>query len=202
MIAYTQVKTEDRKFYEELASFEVYGGRATDSTFYNLHYERWHNFSENALKKDELNIFECAFMQNHINELLFWRNADEETITEHLNKLIISVKDLKTVLIYLSQPDICETIQRIARERVSANGDNWIDRCIAYCENSLFGKRHGIMGFEGAMEFFKIRKQLEIKALERLSVEYTVIENPDYDWDKVWTKINDYLQTIADLKEE
>ena len=69
--------------------------------------------------KDEMSVFECAYMQNHVNELLFWRNADEDTIIAHHNRLIDSVKLLSPVVVYLAQPDIRETIQRIAEERTS-----------------------------------------------------------------------------------
>lgn len=197
IIAYTQIETDNKDFYKELESFEVYDGRVSDETFFNLHYNRWRSFGKNARKKNELNIFECAFMQNHVNELLFWRNADTDTIITHHTKLIDSVKNLSPVLIYLSQPDIRETIQRIANERVSAEHGNWIDRCISYCENSPFGKQRGIKGFDGAIEFFTIRKQLEIMILTQLSIPHIVIENDDYAWDNVWSKIEKYLAKLG-----
>ena len=196
-IAYTQVKTDNRNFYSELEAFEVYDGRVPDEEFFNLHYDRWRSFGQNAESKDELNIFECAFMQNHVNELLFWRNADEDNIIAHHNRLTDSVKNLSPVLIYLSQPDIRETIQRIARERVSTEHGNWIDHCISYCENSPFGKRHGIRGFDGAMEFFALRKQLEMKILSELSMPFIIIENEDYDWIAVWAEIDSYLLSLG-----
>ena len=196
IIAYTQVATDNKDFYRELETFEVYGGRVPDEVFFKLHYNRWHAFANNAAEKSELNIFECAFMQNHVNELLFWRNADEGTVIAHHNKLLDSVKCLSPVVIYLSQADIRETIQRIARERVSKDNVNWIDRCIEYCENSPFGKRRGTKGFDGAIEFFSIRKQLDMKILSQLSTPYVIIENENYDWDYIWKQIEAYLLTI------
>lgn len=199
IIAYTQIVTDNRDFYKELETFEVYDGRVSDDVFFKLHYDRWHTFAHKAANKNELNIFECAFLQNHVNELLFWRNADENTVISHHNKLLDSVKCLSPILIYLSQTDIRETIQRIARERVSENNDNWIDRCIAYCESSPFGKRHGVKGFDGAIKFFTIRKQLEMKILTQLSVPHIIIENNNYDWDNIWTQIETYLLKQEDF---
>ena len=196
IIAYTQIKTDYMDFYKELESFEVYDGRVPDEIFFKLHYDRWRFFGQNAERKEELNIFECAFMQNHVNELLFWRNVNEDAVIAHHTRLIDSVKCLSPVLIYLSQPDIRETIQRIARERVSAEHGNWIDRCISYCENSPFGKRRNIKGFDGAMEFFTIRKKLEMKILTQLPIPYITVENEDYNWDNVWSKIEKYLLNL------
>lgn len=193
IVAYTQIKTDIKDFYKEMEAFEVYYGRVSDETFFKLHYDRWRSFGQNSISRDAMNIFECAFMQNHVNELLFWRNTNEDAVITHHNKLLNSVMCLSPVLIYLSQPDIRETIQRIARERVSKDNGNWIDHCIAYCENTPFGKRHGMMGFDGAMELFTIRKEHEMKILRQLSTPYIVVENEDYDWDDVWLKIEAYL---------
>ena len=193
IVAYTLIKTDNRNFYTELESYEVYDGRVPDGLFFKLHYRRWKSFAEEAKRKDELNIFECAFLQNHVNELLFWRNADEGVIIEHHNRLIDSVKCLSPALIYLSQPNTRETIERIARERISPKTGDWIDHCISYCENSPFGKRHNTKGFDGAIEFFVIRKQIELKILSQLSIPHVIIENPDYDWDYVWARIKAYL---------
>ena len=193
IIAYTQIITDNKEFYSELEAYEVYNGRVPDETFYRLHYSRWRSFEQNAASKDELNIFECAFMQNHVNELLFWRNAYEDAVIAHHKRLIESVKLLSPVLIYLSQPNIEETIHRISRERVSSEHGNWIDHCISYCENSPYGKQHGIKGFDGAMEFFNIRKQLEMKILVQLQMPYITIDNTDYNWEFVWMQIEKYL---------
>ena len=200
IIAYTQIKTDNRDFYKELEAFEVYDGRVPNEVFFKLHYDRWRTFGHNAADKNELNIFECAFMQNHVNELLFWRNTNEDTLIAHHSRLLDSVKSLFPVLIYLSQANIRETIQRIAKERVSKDIGNWIDHCIAYCENSPFGKSRGIKGFEGAMEFFTIRKQLEMKIIAQLPIPYIVIENDEYDWNSVWRKIETYLLELEGFR--
>ena len=193
IVAYTLVKTDNRDFYKELSAYEVYDARVADDVFYNLHYERWRAFGQGASHSNALNIFECAFLQNHVNELLFWRDAGEDAIIAHHLKLINSVAQLSPALIYLSQPDIRETIARIARERVSEDHGNWIDGCINYCENSTFGKRRGIKGFDGAMEFFAIRKQLEMKIMAQLPIPKIIIENSEYDWDGVWSQIEKCL---------
>ena len=196
IIAYTQVKSEDFLFYKELEKYEIYDGRVPDEVFYNLHYQRWRSFGLYMGQKDGLCIFECAFLQNHVNEMLFWRNAGDDAVIAHHNRLINSVMNLSPVLIYLSQPDIRETINRIANERISNEHGNWIDKCISYCENSPYGKQNGIKGFDGAMKIFAIRKQLEMKILSQLPIPYIIIENKDYDWDAVWGGIEKYLLSL------
>ncbi len=107
-----------------------------------------------------------------------------------------SVKELSPVIIYLSQPDVRETIRRIAEERVSDYGKDWLTLCIEYCENSSFGKQNFIVGLDGALEMFRVRKQVEMEALARLSAPHVVIDNPSYDWDGVWADIVACLQGL------
>jgi len=192
LIAYTQVRHGGKTFHEEMEALEVYDGRAPDEAFYGLHYGRWRAFNGCAAQGDALTIFECAFLQNHVSELLFWRGADEGAVTLHCNRLLECVEPLSPVLIYLSQPDMRETVLRAARER-----DQWLERVVAYCEVCPYGKLHGIKGFDGAMETFALRKQLELKILDQLDIPHVIIENPDYDWDAVWAQITAYLDGPA-----
>ena len=196
IIAYTQVKTDNRSFYSEMAEFEVYDGKVSDEVFFQLHYDRWNSFYEATVTKDEINIFECAFLQNHVNELLFWRNSSDDEVISHLKKLVGSVKLLSPVLIYLSQPNIEKTIRHISEERVSKEYGNWIDHCISYCENSPYGKQNNLKGFEGVLRIFSVRKELELKATPILSIPYVIIENVNNNWDYVWEQIISFLSTI------
>jgi len=120
----------------------------------------------------------------------------EEAIINHHNRLIDTVRSLSPSLIYLSQPDIRTTIQRIAEERIYSKGDSWIKRCVNYCENSPYGRRNNLTGFDGVMEFFSIRKELELRIINQLGIPYICIENEDYDWDEVWNKIEAFLLTL------
>jgi len=101
---------------------------------------------------------------------------------------------LSPVLIYLSQPDVEKTILRIAEQRVSPEGDRWIDRVIQYSETSPFSKRNHIKGLDGALAGFAIRKQLEMRIISQLTIPYAVVENEDDDWDAVWAQIERFLQ--------
>ena len=195
IIAYTQVKTENREFYKELENYEVYDNRVAFDVFCRLHISRWDTFGKQAVEKDELNIFECAFLQNHINELQNFQLASKTDIEKHLNKLLSSVLGLSPVLIYLSQPDIRETIDRIAKERVSEHG-NWMDMASKYVENSPYGKANGLRGFDGLIRCIEDRKKIELGVLKSLPISSIIIENTEYDWESVWKSIEAYLKTI------
>ena len=84
----------------------------------------------------------------------------------------------------------------MVKERVSPDGERWIDWAIDRCENSAYGKQHGLTGLDSVVEDAAHRKHMEVKVIDRLSIPCRVIENPDYNWDKVWAEIETVLDEI------
>jgi hypothetical protein len=192
IISYTQVKTENQTFYKDMESYEVYDNRVPFEVFEILHHKRWEAFSKHAESKDELTVFECAFLQNHIWQLMLWQLSDVETIKQYFNKLIQTVTELSPVLIYLSQPDIRETVERVAGQRVFNYG-SWIDGFIGSIENTPYGRQQGLKGFDGAINHLETRKSAELKVIESLPIETIILENSNFDWDTLWEELKNKL---------
>ncbi len=194
VIAYTQIRTDDFSFYNELSSFEVYDGRVPYNLFCKILLKRWKAFADSAFGESNITIFECAFLQNHIFELLGFYNADEQEIFNHLENLLFSVSKLNPTLIYLSQESITDTINRVSSERV-ASGPNpaWIDLISTWVENSPYGKKHKLSGFNGVINFLEKRKEIELNIISRLPAKSIVIQNKNFDWDNVWKQIETFL---------
>jgi len=76
MVAYLWVREKTKAFHDEMGSYEVYGRRVKWETFRDLHLSRWQTFGKSHSTKEEIAVFECALLQNHINELLFFHNKD------------------------------------------------------------------------------------------------------------------------------
>jgi len=195
IIAYTQVKTDNRIFYKELENYEIYDNRVAFDVFCNLLQSRWESFGRQAVEKDVLYIFECAFFKNHINELQNYQLANKTDIESHLNKLLLFVLNLSPHLIYLSQPNVRETIERVAKTRISDHG-NWIDMAISYVENTPYGKINDLKGFDGLIRCIEDRKQIELDVLRTLPIKSIIVENNDYDWENAWNKLEAELHKL------
>jgi len=195
IISYTQVKTNDTTFFKDMEAREVYDNRVPFEVFNELHRKRWSSFSRQAKEKNEMTVFECALLQNHVSELMHFHLADIERIKAHINTLVQAVADLSPSLIYLPQPNVRETIERIAEQRVSENG-NWIDGVINYSEMTPYGKLHCIKGFDGAVQIFEERKRIELEVIKSLPIKTIVLENPNYDWEALWKEIKSFLCTL------
>lgn len=183
IVEYTQVH-RGQNFYDELQNYEIYGGRVSDNKYFEITTNRWQTFGNK--NHDECSIMKSAFLQNTIMELLFYRCIDESAITSHAKKLIDYVKSLHPVVIYLSQPDIRNTIQHVADER---SDWNWINIMVDYCEKTPYARKKGISGFDGIIEMLEERKQLEKNIFSQLQAKTAIIENTNNDWDAVWESI-------------
>ncbi|MBE6025061.1 MAG: thymidylate kinase [Cellulosilyticum sp.] len=199
-IAYTQLEIDwsDRNLVSTLESHEVYDGRVDRETFEKLHLKRWSHFK---MAEDEVAIFECAFLQNQISELMGVHQMPKEYINHYLVQLLQGISQYKPLLIYLTQKEVEETIMHVAKERVSTDkskrGD-WIDMIIRYVEESNYGKTHHLKGVDGVIQFYKDRKAIEIEFLNQMMeqhldlTEVEILINDDYNWGK----LNDRLKEI------
>jgi len=195
IISYTQVKTDDKTFFNAMETYEIYDNRVPFDVFNKLQLKRWGTFGRQAKEKNELTVFECALLQNHVSELMFYHLADIETLKIHTNSLLQTVAELSPSLIYLSQPNVRETIERVAEQRVYVYG-KWIDRVINYSENTPYGKLHNIKGFDGAVQMFEERKRIELEIIKSLPINTIIFENPEYNWEALWEKIESFLRRL------
>ena len=192
IVAYTKLGfgPKENKMMEIFENHEVYGGRVGLDVFKEIHLKRWKRFNEDMKShKEQITIFECAFLQNHIGEILGDHNVtDEEYIKDYFRELIDTVKDLNPKLIYLNQESVEETINRVAKERISDDKDkcpDWIDIVIDYYQNCKYGKENNLKGYDSVITFLKKRKELEGRVIDDLKIDKAVINNLDYDWEEV-----------------
>lgn len=194
IVAYTKLglPMKSKVLIEYLESKEVYDGKVDLETFKSLHFKRWRAFAKNKVNDDCVYIFECAYLQNHVNELIGYCCKSKDYIEAYMLELIHIVKCLNPKLIYLTQSDVEETIRRVAEERVSpdkSKWDDWIELVIRYIENSKYAQVENLKGYEGAIRFFKDRKKCEELIIEKLDIDKAVIHNISYDWNKVFEDV-------------
>lgn len=198
ILAYTKLgfHRKQNKLMNFLEEREIYDGRVSADTFKQIHLKRWKKFGEEMkVNKNKIVIFECSFLQNHVNELLAIHDKDFDYIRDYLNELIGTVTELKPKLIYLNQASIKETINRVAKERVSHNKDmypGWLETSIEYFKNSSYGKRNNINGFDGLIRYFEKRQEIELGIIKSLALDKLIIYNKNYDYENIEnTIIND-----------
>lgn len=172
ILAYTKVTGLSEQLLRYFEQKEIYDGRRSKEIFCEIHKSRWQRFGEEATG---INIFECALLQNHINEFLLFRDGDEVSITAYIKELIHAVQRLDPIIIYLS-PNPKESIERAAKERVDDKGNHvWEEGIAQYIAASLYGMKTGLIGTKGMYQYFEKRREMEIRMLEKLSVKKYIV---------------------------
>ncbi len=197
VVAYTHlgIPMKDPRIKEYLEAKEVYGGRVDLETFTSIHQKLWDQFFNRKIE-EEVVIFECSYLQNHVNEMMLVFSLEEDEIIDYVMGLIPDSPQHDVELIYLDTENVKETIDRAATQRLSpdkSKWDDWIDLVIKYIRESKYGEENGCDTIEELYDYFEKRVRMEHKIMEKLNFPVYVIKNPEFDWEKVWERIEEIL---------
>ena len=181
ILAYTKIDFPEDCYWSligDVASKEICDGRKSLDEFRDIHLRRWSKFAEQALLNDNIYIFECAFLQNHIFELLGVYEKSDEEIYLYLKSLLETVKSLSPSIVYIEPSSVEDIIIQAANERKSPEGSrpDWIDEFANWVSNMNFGKSHNLKGIEGVFYFCKERLRIDKLMIEKLNVPVTIIK--------------------------
>lgn len=180
ILAYTKINFPEDCYWSligEVASKEIYDGRRSLKEFTEIHLKRWERFAKKALLDDAIYIFECAFLQNHIFELLGIYEKSDEEILIYLNNLLNTVKCLNPCLVYIEPADVEKTVMKAAGERKALHKSrkDWIDEVANWVSNISYGKSHDLKGKEGVFSFYKERLRIDKLMIRNLDIPVTII---------------------------
>ena len=181
ILAYTKIDFPEDCYWSligDVASKEICDGRKSLDEFRDIHLRRWSKFAEQALLNDNIYIFECAFLENHIFELLGVYEKSDEEIYLYLKSLLETVKSLSPSIVYIEPSSVEDIIIQAANERKSpeGSGPDWIDEVANWVSNMNFGKSHNLKGIEGVFYFCKERLRTDKLMIEKLNVPVTIIK--------------------------
>jgi len=83
------------------------------------------------------------------------------------------------------------TLSRITEERRTNDKSlykDWIDLVIEYVEGSRFGKIKGYIGYDGSLQYFKDRQNIELEVLDKIKIDKAIV-CLDYNYEEVFKKI-------------
>ena len=124
-------------------------------------------------------------LQNPITSMLGRHDADVSRIKNHISELARVIKKQKPLLIYLYQSDVKNTIDNVKKERPV----EWFDFVTNYITEQGFGKRTGLIGYEGVIDFFEFRREIECELLKEINLNIVIVDNSEVDWTKCNTEI-------------
>ena len=196
-LAYTNIKIDvnTRDFYDYCEKYEIYKTRDIEC-FFSTHLRLWQEFLSEDLEDDYVYIFECIFLQNHINELILKYGLNEEEIIAYFKKFSKVFSGFDVNLIYINQNNPSKILQRITEERRTNNKElyrDWIDHVIEYVEQKNISGISKYNGYSGVESFLIDRKKLEEKVLSKVSINTLVLVLND-DYDQVFEEIKKFVK--------
>lgn len=163
IVTYTKILTDIPGFHRDLEQYEIYNGRKTLREMEEIVFARYRRFSDSGY------LFECAFMQNIVEDLILFHQLSDEEILAFYQRLYAVVSKEHFRLLYLYSDKIAENIRIIQKERSDEQGNQmWYPVMMEYLVNSPYGKAHGYQGFEDLISHLKHRQQVELRIVREI----------------------------------
>lgn len=177
VVSYTRILTDIPNFHKDLEKYEVYNGRKTLQELEQLIFSRYQSFSETGY------LFECAFFQNIIEDLILFHLLKDDEIVEFYRELYGRVNQENFRLLYLYSDKLEENIKVIKKERSDQSGNElWYQMMLEYLIHSPYGEKYGCSTFEDMIAHFRHRQQLEMRIIREVIRERAMVL-PAKEWD-------------------
>jgi hypothetical protein len=184
---------ECRWYYEEesphpLAIGRQLYGRANFRDFGRDVLRAWRDFASRAKRGRVVHIVESHFFQDIIGPMVRV-DIKPDRILRVVRRMAEFAEPLNPALVYLHQPDYGATMRRILDERGERIEQLYLHRA----ESSDYGKRLGLQGFDGLVQFWTDARAYMEQLVEELSFAKVAIDNTTRDWAAHYGQISELL---------
>lgn len=163
IVAYTKILTDIPGFHKDLERYEIYNGRKTLEEMEEIIFSRYRRFQGSGY------LFECAFMQNIVEDLILFHQLSDEEILAFYERLYAVMPKENFRLLYLYSDRIEENIRIIQKERSDGQGNQmWYPMMMEYLIHSPYGKAHGYRDFADLISHLGHRQQVELRIVREI----------------------------------
>ena len=176
IICYTKITTDDRKFYQDLEQYEIYNGRIPFDAFQSIvlgRYRKW--------KSDRM-IFECSLFQNIVEDMILFRQADDEEILSFYQQVRDALDGKEYRIVYLEAKDIRGNLETIRKERSDEQGNElWFPLMLGFFNGCPYARSRGLKGEEDLIRHFIHRQDLELRLCKEVFPDRSMmLESKNY----------------------
>ncbi|GAA5210867.1 hypothetical protein [Microbacterium kyungheense] len=160
---------------DELRGLDAYDGAITAGLYSRALTDSWRRFGA-APPPAEVQVWECVLIQNPVCAFIARLDESPLALERHVRGLVEAVRPHDPALVYLDVGDPLPALESAARERP----DEWLQFVIEYHTQQGYGRRRGLDGFDGYVEFMRHRRALELDLVSRLPLPTLVVPvDPD-----------------------
>lgn len=170
IVAYTRIITDYPGFHKDLEQFEIYNGRRSLAELKEIVFSRYEAFTS------EGNIFECAFFQNIVEDMILFHLLTDDEIVAFYRELFEKVDKDKFLLLYLDNEDIPGNVRIIREERCDQAGNQlWYQLMLEYLKSCPYAEHHRMESFEDMVAHFEHRRAVEKRIIAEVLGERAVV---------------------------
>lgn len=181
IVSYTRIITDIPGFHKSLENYEVFNGRKNLPELKEVIFARYKNFTGEGY------LFECAFFQNIMEELILFHMLSDEEIMDFYRELFAQMDRERFLMLYLYADNLEESIKVIRKERSDEAGNElWYQMMLQYLVTSPYGAKNGCSTFQDLIKHLKHRQQLELAIIREVFGENAVVlTSKEYDMGQV-----------------
>lgn len=136
-------------------------------TFKKVFHRRFEQYVAKAISKQKITIFESVLLQHQIHDInRLYPHVKDDEIIEYLNGIANILMPLNPVLFYISQNSVEKSLKHTAAVR---SKPKWAT--------------------EETIAYYIRRKELELDAIKSFPFSSIILDNTDYNWDKMFENI-------------
>lgn len=170
VMCYTQVRTENRGFYQDMERYEIYNGRKTWEEFTGIILSRFHVW------QGQNQIFECSIFQNIVEEMILYRVMLDDEIIDFYRRIREALAGKEYRILYLKADDVKGNIDHIRKERSDENGQElWFPMMMQYFDHCPYALAKHQLGEDALIAHLCHRQRLELRLLEEVFADKAVI---------------------------
>ena len=187
IVSYTRIITDIPGFHKDLENYEVFNGRKTFPELKEIIFNRFRSFTGEGY------LFECAFFQNIMEDLILFHMLSDEEIMDFYRELFALVDKENFVMLYLMAENLGDSINVIRQERSDDAGNQlWYDMMLGYLSSCPYGVKNGCSAFADLVKHLEHRQQLELAVIkEVLGENGVVLRSKGYDMKQVMGVVED-----------
>jgi thymidylate kinase len=150
---------------------------------------QWRIFSDSLQSMEKVILVDSTFF-GYLTWTLFPMDAPINDIDKYLADVERIIDPCRPILIYFYQSDIYNSLKKICERR----GRNTAEQYIHNANESKYGKKRNLTGFDGMVSFWKDYRTFTDNIFTKTKIRKLSIENSEGKW-------NEYLQKIIKFLE-
>jgi hypothetical protein len=156
---------------DRLRRHDAYDGAVSHDVHARVLAESWRRFGGVRRTSGPVQVWECVLLQNPGCALMARGDQPVHVLAAHVSGLVDAVRSHAPALVYLDAGDPLRVIEAAAAERPA----EWLEAVVGYHTEQGLGRRMGLRGFEGYVDFMRHRRAVELEILESLDLPMLVL---------------------------